>query len=1012
MIKRRDSIQPEGDMLQLTPLSFLESKDSVALKKSSRFLRKGADEEYGSSLLFSLLRFPREFKKIRAANHLSRLVLCEYYFKKKLLGVVTGVSQRRHLFLRLYQARLEYPFGSKSVLGIFVLFNLIRQREAFEEQHILAAIRRIIPDVNVVKGSFLDYEDRRNQFHNVYLEIEREENFKFSQEEMQRLKKELPSELEGCIEQLVPTTFMRRNEEEVYRTILTLREELRSVKDIPQVNITFEEQGGIELFFTVILVRLVKGSHEPALKELFEKQHPEILFLLDRVDAVGYLRKTILKEATVFRLQIPKNPFFRKDRSVNLYKARSYVVSLLTRAFGPIRDFNGGLISKQSERLEDFLALMPDLHDEFLPENFFYSITPIVMQSLLPADLIKHWFMASLRLLAHELPRDKPFLTEELYVEGAFILVVSSNDVSFKEELSSGVSELEISSLELGAAEITQSGFLCMGFLYQPSEPGKEALLRDHVLKIMENWASRKIEENVLKLCLKGSEITLDPRLSKGDQSYIIIKMLFEGLTRMTPKGPELAIAKSCEASEDHKRYVFHLRDSKWSNGAPITAYDFEYSWKKALQPAAPSVFSSNFFLIKNAKKAKDNLVTIDEVGIHALDAKTLVVELESPAPFFLEMTAHATYALINSFIDRKYPGWAYQAGDTYVSNGPFKLVQWKHKRAITVMKNPEYWDAESVTLDKVTINFVDTVTDEMRLFQQGESDLLGRPLNSIKPSLHFTAPDIEKVTYPLLGTFMLWFNTKTGLFANRKIRKAFAMATNKSAFRSAIGHEMTDIAHSILPKKLSLCAENLLPTFDLEGARRMFQEGLSEIGATAKDFSKLSLCFASDMYREPLFKVLAEQWETAFGMHVVLESYQWKEHFERLVNRGFEIGGMELRALWNDPGHLLEYFRNSRDLLNISGFENDEFMEAMNQSKQAASVLERKHYLALAEAILARETPGIPLYELSGSYYKKDSLKNVYTSEFFEIDFKWAKYEKMRQLSRDSVSTSSLQRM
>ncbi|MCH9609179.1 MAG: hypothetical protein SP1CHLAM14_07600 [Chlamydiales bacterium] len=973
--------------LNLLPASFLSAKDSEVLDRIMLLIRFFPDPHLYPSLLLALLRLPVSFKKVRTVAHLSRLIAAEYFYKRK---VLKGEGSFRLLYVKLLPTKLEFPFGTKSVLGIVVVFNLMKQREAFEEQHVTEAVCHIIPGVKRIESSFVDYQDKQNQVHSVYLEIEHERGF--SNDEIEKLKKELPNELKRCIEQLVPMTFMRRNEEEVYRNILALRDQLKSVRDIPQMTISFEEQTQFDLFFTVVLLRLVKGK-EPSVRELVERSNPDIVYIPDRVDLVGSLRKHYQKEATVFRLQLPKSIFYRKDRSVNLYKARRHVVMMLSNALGQVRDYNGGLILKQNERLEDFLSIMPKYHDEFLLENFFYSVTPIAMQSILPASLVKEWFLTFSELSDRVIPKKKPYLLSFCKREEAIIVIVRSDDSSFKEELLNLVTRLKIPSLELAFSEVKIHGAYSFGFLYRPSQFGTEKLFTSAVKEVMEKWGNKVREQQTLAIALHGYDPSLDPRIAKGDQSYIVIKMLFEGLTRIGRDGkPQMAIAKSYEVSEDFKTYTFYLRDTKWSNGAPVTAHDFEYSWKKAITPHTQSAFSYTLFMIKNARLAKEKKIGLDQVGIHAVDDRTLVVDLEYPVPYFLEVVAHWTYSLINSLVDRMHPGWAFQAGEKYVCNGPFKLAEWKKGRAITVVKNPLYWDQKEVKLSKISIHMIDSGQNELRMMETNELDMAGRPMTTFPLSgFEHTLDEVDLISYPLFGVFALSFNTMQFPFNHKKIRQAFAYAIDYTTLPNLVPHEYGGPCCSILPTQLSLHTQSLSPMKDLKKARALFREGLGEIGFVKSDFPRLTLSFHKRMHREQLFNQLKHQWKEAFGIEIHLEGLSWGEQFDRMIRGKYQFGAVEQRAFWHDPLHLLDRFQKKSNLLNLSFWENQTFQAAMKRGLEKSTIEKRDDYLRDAEKVLVEEMPMIPLYQLSGNYLKRRGVKGVYASEFFQADFKWA---------------------
>lgn len=976
--------------LNLLPATFIDEKDTQILSRITSLMRYCPEENLYSSLLFSLLRFPKEFKKIRSIGHLGRMVSAEHFYKKRVLEAVDLYPHKRHLFVKIFKTNLEYPFGSKAVLGTLITFNFLKQREAFEEQHVLEAVQRIIEGAKVVRGSFLDHFDKNHQILSVYLEIERDERPEFSLEELEALQTGLAEEFKGCIEQLVPVTFMRRNEEEVYRNILTLRDQLKAVKDIPQATITFEEQTHFDLYFTIVLLRIAKHN-TPTVQELFEKHHPDIIYIPDRTDTVGVVRKNYHKEATIFRLQLPKSLFFRKDRSVNLYKARQHVLAMLIKALGPIRDFNGGLIFKQNERLDDFLALMPKVHDEFLLENFFYSISPIAMQSILPAQLIREWYLAFSELLEKEMLQKETYQISFKQIEEVTLIIVKGDENSFKKPLLKEIALLGIPSLELAFSEIHRHGTFCLGFIYRPSMLGKEKDFCNAVRDSMEKWSANVGEEPTLRIVLQGSEPSLDPRVIKDDKSHVLIKMLFEGLTRRAPDGSiEMAVAESYEASANFRKYTFHLRKCQWSNGMSITAHDFEYSWKTALQRTP---HAHTFYPIKNARLAGENKASLNEVGVYALDEKTLVVELEYSIPYFLEIVAHPSYSLINRAIDRKYPGWAHQAGESYVCNGPFKLVDWKHSRSITVEKNSRYWDADKVRLNKIIVSMIDKHLNEVKLLEKGEIDLFGHPLTSFP--LEEIAPllsDLEVKTFSHAANGLLIFNTNQFPFNHKKIRQAFGFAIDREKIRiQETLVKLGDESYSLLPSKLSLHKHPVFPKADLAIARNLFREGLGEIGFVKSDFPKITISYFVGYRHLAFFKSLCQQWKEAFDIDVHMEEYEWEPHLKRLREGDFQMGFVESAASWNDPLHLMEYFEERENSMNFSFWEHPDYQRLLSSAKGSQSLELRNCFLKAAEAFLAEEMPFVPLFEIEGRYFQKIPFKGISISEFSQIDFKWA---------------------
>ena len=185
-----------------------------------------------------------------------------------------------------------------------------------------------------------------------------------------------------------------------------------------------------------------------------------------------------------------------------------------------------------------------------------------------------------------------------------------------------------------------------------------------------------------LSINIKTEPPTLHPGLAEDSTSGTVLRQVLEGLTRINLEGKaELAAAEDVKISDDQKTYTFTLRDSKWTNGDPVTAKDFEYAWKWALDPANNSSYSYQLYYLEGGQAFNEGTGTADAVGVKAIDDKTLEVKLVNPTPFFLELTAFYTYLPVNSKIAEANPDWANDAGENYTTNGPFKLTEWSHSR-------------------------------------------------------------------------------------------------------------------------------------------------------------------------------------------------------------------------------------------------------------------------------------------------------------------------------------------
>ena len=199
--------------------------------------------------------------------------------------------------------------------------------------------------------------------------------------------------------------------------------------------------------------------------------------------------------------------------------------------------------------------------------------------------------------------------------------------------------------------------------------------------------------EQVLNVNIRTEPPSLHPGLATDTTSGAVLYQVFEGLMRINQEGvaePAMA-ASEPEISDDLLTYTFTIRDDAvWSNGDPVTAHDFEYAWKWVLDPEnADTDYAYQLYVIKGAQDAKENGGSLDDVGVKALDDKTLEVTLEQPTPYFLDLTAFYTYYPVNKNVAEANPEWALEAGEDYVTNGPFLLDTWEHKNKVVLNEKP-----------------------------------------------------------------------------------------------------------------------------------------------------------------------------------------------------------------------------------------------------------------------------------------------------------------------------------
>ncbi len=425
-----------------------------------------------------------EFKAARQPRHLSRIISVQYLFRKALREAIKKKPNKRHLSLKIFRAFIQTPLGKRRVLGLLVGVNFLRDQETFGEKHLLKAIQHHIPIIQAVEQSFFMNKFASENIYTFYLEVEKNDRTEFTEIEIKKLRRELPADLKNRIEHKQHPIFMPRNEEEVMRNILILSNQIRYLRDIPQVFISFDEQSHSHLFFTVILARVVKLDTRP-IPELFRKANTFLEYIHDRTKLMGYIRKKYIKEAVVFRLKVPKEDFLRADHSIDLYKARQTVVNELSRIVGEIRDYNGGMISKQHELLSHVRALLVDKeHDEFLLENFFYSLAPVVVRALVDPKAFRTLFLLLVEGLKEY--KQEGYLFKKIVESYNVFAIVICEDSIVKNLLNQAIYEIDIPSTELAYAYIKINGSACIGYICCAKDPTKKEQLFRTIEELLE----------------------------------------------------------------------------------------------------------------------------------------------------------------------------------------------------------------------------------------------------------------------------------------------------------------------------------------------------------------------------------------------------------------------------------------------------------------------------------------------------------------------------------------------
>lgn len=498
-----------------------------------------------------------------------------------------------------------------------------------------------------------------------------------------------------------------------------------------------------------------------------------------------------------------------------------------------------------------------------------------------------------------------------------------------------------------------------------------------------------------LRINIASEPATLDPRRARDLNEVTMCRMLFEGLTRTSKAGKtELALAEAVEISDDGFEYVFHLRKAFWSNGDPVTSYDFANSWKATLSPSFPSDIAYQLYLIQNGQKVKAGEVGIESLGIKTPNSETLIVRLEQPTPYFLEVCSMSSFFPVPKESADK--NWSLDP-NTFVGNGPFVLTSWSRSDQIVVSKNHRYWESKAVRLQEIDLMMLANDT-EIRMFEEKKLDWAGSPLSTIPVDAvkHLKEANELKVS-PLSGTCFIRVNTadafrgKQNLLASIACRKSLAMAVDRKGITEHILQGGQTPALSLVPKEMGLFREGYFSDQNPEEAKLLMADALKEMGTTKEHMQPIVLSFIADDRNISIAQAIQKHWETSLGIPVQLEAVEKKVFYQRIRQKDFQLAIGSWIADFNDPINFLEVFKFKLGSTNNTYWENPKYIDLLDRSQLCRDQDERKELLRQGEEILMAEMPIIPIFHYAMNYLEQSGVEDVALSPIGGLDFRWA---------------------
>lgn len=499
--------------------------------------------------------------------------------------------------------------------------------------------------------------------------------------------------------------------------------------------------------------------------------------------------------------------------------------------------------------------------------------------------------------------------------------------------------------------------------------------------------------------------MTMDPALNSTVDGSVMANHLFEGLMKWQDSGEEAdgsdgtvdnaeltyGQAESYDKVENEDgtvTYTFHLRDGiKWSDGKDVTAGDFEYAWKRLVDPATAADYSYMLDSVVNANEIIAGEKDASELAAKAVDDKTFEVTITTDVPYFEEICAFpAAMPVRQDIIEEKGDQWTFDPS-TYISNGPYKLTEWTHNSQIVMAKNENYYDYENLGPDTITFKLMDDSNAMLSGFKSGELDFIQEAPQAELPGL-IASGDMKILNY--LGTYYVCFQTQKAPFDNPKVREAFTLAVDRTYIVNKVTQSGQVEAGGYVPSGISDAdggdfraegGDYYKPTdADYEANCEKARQLLAEAGyPNGEGFPVVEYLYNTSDAHKAVAEALQNMWEQELGVTVTLNNQEWAAFLQTRKNGDYSIARNGWISDYNDPISFLDMWMTGGGN-NDAQYANPEYDNIIKQAKATSDATERMKLLHQAEDILVGQDYVVdPLYFYTQKYMLADGIEGTY---------------------------------
>ena len=465
---------------------------------------------------------------------------------------------------------------------------------------------------------------------------------------------------------------------------------------------------------------------------------------------------------------------------------------------------------------------------------------------------------------------------------------------------------------------------------------------------------------------------SLDPHINSSVNGSRIVSCLIEGLIayhRDDDNIPEPGVAESWGHDGEYRVWTFNLRqDAKWSNGDPVTAHDFVYSYNRILNPELGARYAQLLYAIKNAQKYNESKVPFSEVGVEAVDDRTLVIELEGPTPHFPNMLKHASWYPVHPPTIEAAGGMTKQDSnwtrENYVGNGPFTLEEWSMNRVIIVKKSPTYWDAKTVRLNEIHFFPTENANTDNQNFDAGANHYVNTiPTDLIPTYIENKEPSLR--VEPYLGTYFFRFNTAKKPLDDKRVRQALSLAINQRAIVKRVTKGGQTPAYGYTPPGIAGYEAPRMVSYNPRKARELFAEAGFPKG---EGFPKLTLIYNTSEAHRDIAIAIQQMWKSILGIEIGLRNQEWKVYLDTLHQGDYDIARSAWIGDYMYPDTFL-FMWTTGNGNNETNWGSQVYDELIMDSYLEADAEKRLQMLFEAEKILLDEMPIAPVYFYTRNY-------------------------------------------